>query len=94
MTDFHSFQITAERGTITGSPYSVRIDREGEIEDLTPSLEEDNWSESIWAQDAEIIDKLQRGEPWSLQDARQLLNLQRVIDACYESARRGREVLI
>ena len=94
VTDFHSFQITAERGTITGSPYSVRIDREGEVEDLTPSLEEDNWSESIWSQDAEIVDKLQRGEPWSLQDARQLLNLQKVIDACYESARRGREVLI
>ena len=72
----------------------MRIDREGEVEDLTPSLEADNWSESIWAQDAEIIDKLQRGEPWILQDARQLLNLQKIIDACYESARKDREVLI
>ena len=94
VTDFHSFQITAERGTITGSPYSVRIDREGEVEDITPSLQADNWSESIWSQDADIIDKLRHGERWGLQDHRQLLNLQKVIDACYESARKGREIFI
>ena len=66
VTDFHSFQITAEKGR-TGSPYSVRIDREGEVEDTT-SLQADNWSESIWSQDADIIDKLQHGERWGLQN--------------------------
>ena len=72
----------------------MRIDREGEVEDITPSLQADNWSESIWSQDADIIDKLRHGERWGLQNARQLLNLQKVIDACYESARKGGEIFI
>ncbi len=38
--------------------------------------------------------QLRAGEPWDMQDARQLLNLQKVVDACYESARMGREVVL
>ena len=92
VTDFHSFQVTAERGTITGAPFSVLVDEGGEVVDRTPELPGDNWSKSVHAQDAELVDKLLRGERWDLQDTRQLLNLQKVIDACYESARSGREV--
>jgi predicted dehydrogenase len=48
----------------------------------------------VQTQDAALIDSLLGGERWQLQDARQLLNLQKVIDACYESARTGREVYL
>jgi hypothetical protein len=47
---------------------------------------------SICAQDAEAIQRLIQGRPWELQDRRQLLNLQRLIDGCYESAQLGRPV--
>ena len=52
----------------------------------------DAWMRSIQAQDADVVQKVQRGDGPDMQDRRQLLNLQRLIDACYESARRGREV--
>ncbi len=94
VTDFHSFQITAEKGTITGAPYSIWVDEDGEVVDRTPALAQDNWFESVQTQDAALIDSLLGGERWQLQDARQLLNLQKVIDACYESARTGREVYL
>ena len=45
-------------------------------------------------QDATLIAQLRAGEPWDMQDTRQLLNLQKVVDACYESARTGREVVL
>lgn len=94
VTDFHSFQLVAEKGTITGAPFSVLVDEEGEIVDRTPALEGDGWGESVERQDADIIEKLWQGTPWDLQDHRQLLNLQKVVDGCYESARTGREVLL
>jgi predicted dehydrogenase len=47
---------------------------------------------SIRDQDADVIQRLREGRPWELQDRRQLLDLQRLIDACYESARTGRQV--
>ncbi len=94
VTDFHSFQLTAEKGTITGAPFSVLVDEEGEVVDRTPELAGDNWFDSVHAQDAAIVDNLLSGKTWDMQDARQLLNLQKVIDACYESARSGREVLL
>ena len=50
------------------------------------------WTRSMCDQDADAIQRLREGRPWDLQDRRQLLNLQRLIDACYESARTGRQV--
>jgi predicted dehydrogenase len=94
VTDFHSFQLVAEKGTITGAPFSVLVDEEGEIVDRTPELDGDGWGGSVERQDADIIEKLWRGLAWDMQDARQLLNLQKVVDGCYESARTGREVVL
>ena len=93
-TDFHSFELTTTRATVTGEPFAVKVDVEGEIVDQTPQLDGDDWSQSVHTQDATIIAQLRAGEPWDMQDARQLLNLQKVVDACYESARTGREVTI
>jgi len=50
------------------------------------------WTRSIRDQDADVVQRLRENRPWDLQDRRQLLNLQRLIDACYESARTGRQV--
>jgi predicted dehydrogenase len=94
LTDFHGFQLVTTQGTITGAPFSVLVDEEGEIVDKTPLLDGDGWGESVERQDADIIEKLLQGIPWDMQDARQLLNVQKIVDGCYESARTGREVLL
>ena len=92
--DFHSFELTTTHGTITGAPFAVLADVQGEIVDQTPPLNgDDDWFQSVHTQDAALIAQLRTGEPWAMQDARQLLNLQKVVDACYESARTGREVV-
>ena len=94
-TDFHSFELTTTRGTITGAPFAVKVDVQGAIVDQTPELDsDDDWFQSVHTQDAALIAQLRAGEPWAMQDARQLLNLQKVVDACYESARIGREVVL
>ena len=69
-------------------------DENGEVVDKTPELQESSgWGESVRNQDADVIHRLKDGSPWSMQDHRQLLNLQRLIDGCYESARTEREVV-
>ena len=80
---------------------------DGEVVDRTPSVNElveslsrennhekflENWSDSIRRQDEDVIRRLISGKPWTMQDERQLRNLQRVIDGCYESAKAGHEV--
>ena len=40
----------------------------------------------------DVIQRLRDGTPWAMQDRRQLLNLQRLIDGCYESAKSEREI--
>jgi predicted dehydrogenase len=92
--DFHSFQVTTTRGTVTGSPFSVLVDEGGEIVDRTPEVEgHPGWNESVHRQDEELIERLRQGLPWDAQDSRQLLNLQKVVDGCYTSAQTGREVV-
>lgn len=93
--DYHSFELTTTKGTITGAPLSVKVDVDGDIVDQTPTLDgDDDWFKSVATQDAVLIDKLRAGDLWDTQDARQLLNLQKIVDACYESARTGREVVL
>ena len=70
----------------------VTVDEDGEVVDKTPELQESSgWGESIRNQDADVIQHLRHGTPWAMQDRRQLLNLQRLIDGCYESARTERK---
>ena len=93
--DFHGFELTTTQATLTGAPFSVRVDEDGEVVDRTPDLEDPSgWNESVGLQDADLIGRLRRGEAWDMQDARQLLNLQKIVDGCYESARLGREVAL
>tara|TARA_B100000676_G_C18042059_1_gene825539 strand:+ start:30 stop:776 length:747 start_codon:yes stop_codon:yes gene_type:complete len=95
--DWHSFELTTTRGTITGAPFSIKADIDGAIVDQTPPLAGDgDWGKSVYVQDAALIAKIRTDSAQSeaVQDARQLLNLQKVIDACYESARSGREVAL
>lgn len=97
--DWHRFELVTTRGTLMNSgPFSVKIDEEGKVVDRTPELQgrkdwQDGWGESVRLQDADIISRLRQGKPWEMQDHRQLLNLQKVIDGCYESARLGREIV-
>ena len=95
--DWHSFELTTTRGTITGAPFSIKADIDGAIVDQTPPLAGDgDWGKSVYVQDAALIANIRpdSAQPEAVQDARQLLNLQKVIDACYESARSGREVAL
>jgi predicted dehydrogenase len=51
-----------------------------------------SWGRSVAEQDAEIVGHILAGRRWTMQDRRQLLVLQQLIDACYESARRNCEI--
>jgi predicted dehydrogenase len=96
--DWHRFELVTTRGTLTsGNPFSVKMDEEGVVVDRTPELQGredwyDSWHDSLRLQDADIIGRIRQGKPWEMQDHRQLLNLQRIVDGCYESARTGREI--
>jgi hypothetical protein len=65
----HIFSSADENGQITD-----RTPKGGEFENLN------DWQESIGRQDEEIISRLREGRPWGMQDASQLLTLQKVID--------------
>ena len=91
----HCFEMVTTKGKINSEPFIVTVDESGEVVDKTPKLTENNgWGESIRDQDADIIQGLKTGSSWTMQDSRQLLNLQRLIDGCYESARNEREILL
>lgn len=95
VTDFHGCELTTTRATLSSAPFAVRVDEDGEVVDRTPELEGPaGWNESVGLQDADLIGRLRRGQAWDMQDARQLLNLQKIVDGCYESARLGREVAL
>ena len=90
----HSFEMVTTKGKLNGDPFIVTVDEDGEIVDKTPELQESSgWGESVRNQDADIIERLRDGRPWSMQNRRQLLNLQKLIDGCYESARTEREIV-
>ncbi len=91
----HCFEMVTTKGKINSEPFIVTVDEGGEVVDKTPTLTESSgWGESIRNQDADIIQSLKTGSSWNMQDSRQLLNLQRLIDGCYESARNEREVIL
>lgn len=105
--DAHGFELITEKATLRNSPLEVMVDEDGEVVDRTPSVNDlveslsrennhekflENWSDSIRRQDEDVIRHLISEKPWTMQDERQLLNLQRVIDGCYESAKAGHEV--
>ena len=90
----HSFEMVTTKGKLNSEPFTVTADEKGEVIDKTPALQESSgWGESIRNQDTDIIHRLKTGASWAMQDRRQLLNLQRLIDGCYESARSVREVV-
>lgn len=90
----HHFEMVTTKGKLNSDPFIVTVDENGEVVDKTPELQESSgWGESIRNQDADVIEHLRVGRPWSMQDRRQLLNLQKLIDGCYESARTEREVV-
>ncbi len=91
--DLHGFEMVTTRATLKSVPFSVAVDMEGKVVDKTPAIEEDNWSASIRAQDEDVIQRLGEGRLLEMQDHRQLRNLQKLIDGCYESAHTGREVV-
>ncbi len=91
--DSHGFELVTSAATLVNTPFTIMVDRDGEIRDETPSnLSSDNWLESLRNQDAQIIEWLRDGAPWSMQTPQELYNLQRIVDASYELARSGREV--
>lgn len=90
----HHFEMVTTKGTLNSDPFTVTVDEDGKVVDKTPELQESSgWGGSIQNQDADVIQRLQQDTPWVMQDRRQLLNLQRLIDGCYESARTEREVV-
>ena len=90
----HSFEMVTTKGKLNSEPFIITVDEKGEVIDKTPQLQESSgWGESVRNQDADVIHRLKKGASWTMQDRRQLLNLQRLIDGCYESAKNGREVV-
>ncbi len=90
----HSFEMVTTQGKLNSDPFIVTVDEDGEVVNKTPELQENSgWGESIQNQDTDVIQRLRDGAPWSMQDRRQLLNLQKLIDGCYESARTEREIV-
>ena len=90
----HHFEMVTTKGRLDSDPFTVTVDEDGKVVDKTPVLHESGgWGESIRNQDADVIQRLRDGTPWAMQDRRQLLNLQRLIDGCYESARSERELV-
>ena len=90
----HCFEMITTKGKLNSEPFTVTVDENGEIVDKTPALSGNNgWSESIRNQDKDIIQRLREGNPWTMQDHRQLLNLQKLISGCYESAKTEREII-
>ena len=90
----HHFEMVTTKGRLDSDPFTVTVDEDGAVVDKTPELRENSgWGESIRNQDADVIQHLRDGTPWAMQDRRQLLNLQRLIDGCYESARSEREIV-
>ena len=86
---------------MTWGPMKVWVEgADGQIVDDTPEIpgtdseSPDAWMRSIRDQDADIVQKIRTGGGPDMQDRRQLLNLQRLVDACYESARQQREICI
>lgn len=91
--DSHGFELVTSAATLMNTPFTVMVDRDGAIQNETPAdLDDDTWFESVRKQDTEAIERLRDGVPWSMQTPQELYNLQRIVDACYESARSGREV--
>lgn len=90
--DIHAFELVTTRGTVSSRPFQVLVDEAGEVVDRTPNIEEGGWPDSILSQDRDIIERLAQGRRLEMHDARQLLNLQKVISGCYASAMAGREV--
>ena len=90
----HCFEMITTKGKLNSEPFTVTVDENGQIVDKTPILQENNgWGESIRNQDIDVIQRLREGRPWSMQDRRQLLNLQKLIAGCYKSAKTEREIV-
>ena len=90
----HHFEMVTTKGKLKSDPFTVTVDQNGEVVNKTPQLHgSSGWGESVRNQDADIIQRLQERIPWSMQDRRQLLNLQKLIDGCYKSAKTEREVV-
>ena len=93
--DAHGFELITTKGTLVNRPLSVMLDEDGSVVDRTPQIDtKDEKALAVQHQDADLITRLQNGEGWDMQDRRAILNLHKIIDACYESARSGREVLL
>lgn len=86
------FELVTTKGTVGSNPFFVARDVDGEPVDETPALPANDWSQSIRDQNLDVITRILEERPLEMHDAHQLLSLQRVIDGCYESASRGREV--
>ena len=51
-------------GKLKSEPFTVTVDENGEVVNKTPELQESSgWGESIRNQDADVIQRLQKGNP-------------------------------
>ena len=90
----HCFEMITTKGKLNSEPFTVTVDENEQVVDKTPKLQENiGWGESVRNQDTDIIQRLREGHPWSMRNPRQLLNLQKLIDGCYESAKTEREII-
>ena len=84
------FEMIGTAGAVAW-PLRVTAERDGQPVDLTPpDVPATGWSDSVRLQLADAIARARAGEP-GLVTPRQALTLQRIVDAIYESAARGRE---
>lgn len=91
--DRHAILVLGNRGSAGASPFHVRIEMETGLSDVTPTLDVDEsglYAASYRQEWAEFL-RIVRGEkPLEVQSEQ--VPLMRALDACYRSAREGREV--
>jgi predicted dehydrogenase len=86
------YEIVGERGTVCFDPMSLRVQRVGELVELTDGEEPSaDWAASVHRGVAEVVAALRRGEaPPTVVD--ESLAIQAITDAVYASAASGREI--
>lgn len=88
------FEMQCEHGSARFDPFRIVLERDGEPVDVTPRDPADNdWDASVARGVTGVVDALRAGAA-PLVTPDEMLDVQRLLDALYASAERGREITL